>query len=306
MCARRTIAAVSSVPKRLLCVGDLNADITVTAHADVVPGSDTPGTVTLSGGGSAANVAAWAGESGCATRFAGVVGDDPLGDYLVAELAGHAVDVVAVRRAGVTSRAIAALVGGDGNRSMVSDLDTATVMLPDDVATSWFDDVSWLHLTAYSYFPATGRATFRVLADMATERSIPWSIDPSSSHMLASECELDEVRHAFTGAAVMVPNHDEAALLSGQDDPVAASERLLDLAETVAVTCGAAGVVVARRGSATFSMDPVPVDLVNALGCGDAFAAGFVTSRLGGSDDRSSAERAVALAARVAAMPSAR
>ncbi len=294
------------MPSRLLCVGDLNADVTVTPHGAISVGSDTPGTVVMSGGGSAANVAAWAADAGLAARFAGVVGDDPLGDFLVDELSGHGVEVTAVRRTGVSSRAIAAIVEADGNRSMVSALDPATTLAGGDIAAAWFDDVDWLHVTAYTYLQPAGRDTFARIVERATERSLPWSVDPSSAEMLASQCSRDDVAGAFAGASILFPNQDEAAWLAGVDDPSVAADRLCELTETVAVTCGADGAVIARRGAPTFRIAAAPTDLVNTLGCGDAFAGGFLSGRLAGLDDRSSAARAVEIAARAARCASSR
>lgn len=295
-----------STPARLLCVGDLNADITITATGDISIGSDTPGSVVMSGGGSAANVAAWAAEVGLRSRFVGVVGVDPLGDFLIDELAGHGTDVRAIRRAGVASRAIAAIVGSDGNRSMVSALDPSTVLSVDDIEPAWFDDVDWVHLTAYTYLQPGGRATFARLVEAIASCATPWSVDPSSSEMLALRCSRDEVAAAFAGASLLFPNRDEAVWLAGIDEPGTAAERLLDIAETVAVTCGADGAVVARRGAVTFRVEAVATDLVNTLGCGDAFAAGFLAGRLSGLDDTQCAERAVHTAARAAHTASSR
>lgn len=292
--------------RRLLCVGDLNADVTITAPGGISVGSDAPGTVLMSGGGSAANAAAWAAEAGSDARFAGVVGDDPLGDFLVDELATHGVEVRVTRRPGIASRAIAAIVEADGNRSMVSALDPATVLVGDDIVSPWFDGVDWVHLTAYTYLQPAGPFTFARVIEQAVERSIPWSVDPSSAEMLASHCRREEVAAAFEGASILFPNQDEAGWLAGVDDPTAAAERLLDLAETVAVTCAADGAVIARRGAPTFRVDAVPTELVNTLGCGDAFAGGFLSGRLDGLDDRACATRAVEVAARAARRASSR
>ena len=295
-----------TVPGRLLCIGDLNADVTITAPGGISVGSDTPGTVVMSGGGSAANVAARAAAAGLAARFAGVVGDDPLGDFLVDELAGHGVDVRATRRTGVASRAIAAIVEADGNRSMVSALDPATVLGADDIVLSWFHDVDWVHLTAYTYLQPAGRTTFAQLVATIESLSIPWSVDPSSAEMLASQCRRKDVATAFEGASILFPSDDEAGWLAGVDDPAAAAERLLDLSETVVVTCGADGAVIARRGVPTFHIPAAPTDLVNTLGCGDAFAGGFLSGRVQGLDDRAAGAGAAAVAARAAQQASSR
>lgn len=289
---------------RLLCIGDLNADIAITA--DVAPGSDTAGAVELAAGGSAANVAAGVARRNVSTRFVGVVGDDLLGTFLVDELAGHGVEVQPIRRSGTSSRAIAALVGSTGDRSMVSDLSTATVLAAADVDPAWFDDVDWLHLTAYSWFPEGGSQVLASLIKLATERSIPWSIDPSSAQMLTTGRSVHSALEAFTGAAVLFPSEDEAEVLTGLSDPVAASEQLLDIADTAVVTRGADGAVLARRGHAPLSAPAHDAVVVNALGCGDAFAAGFIASRMLGRDDEASMTAGLAAAAHVVGMSTAR
>jgi len=294
------------VSSRLLCIGDLNADITITADGTISIGSDTPGTVVMSGGGSAANVAAWASTTGRSARFVGVIGDDPLGDFLIDELAGHGAELRAIRREGVASRAIAAIVGPDGNRSMVSALDPSTVLRPDEVDGAWFDDIGWVHLTAYTYLQHGGGAVFGSLVREIEAAGLPWSVDPSSAEMLQLQCSRDEAIDAFSGASVMFPNEDEAAWLAGVDAPAEAAQRLLDVVDTAVVTCGADGAVVARRDAATFRVDAAPAALVNTLGCGDAFAGGFLSSRLAGRDDRTCAIRAAAVAARAAAIATSR
>lgn len=299
------MARPESEPPRLLCVGDLNADIAITPEGPVAPGGDTPGRVRLAGGGSASNVAAEAARLDVTTRFAGVVGDDVLGRVLVDELAGRGVDVRTVVRTGASSRSIAAMVDGDGDRSMVSDLSTATVMMPADIVPEWFDRTSWLHLTAYTWFPDGGPVVWSRLLGHVSDLGIPWSLDPSSARMLTDRGGPD-VAAAFAGAAVVFPSQDEATVLTGADDPAVAAQRLLDLADTAAVTSGERGVTVARRGQPTFVVAARPATVVNTLGCGDAFAAGFIAGRLRGHDDRSCADTGLASAARVLAMATSR
>ena len=49
------------------------------------------------------------------------------------------------------------------------------------------------------------------------------------------------------------------------------------------MTCGAAG-SVASDGKTTARMDARPVDVVDTLGAGDTFIAGFLVARIGGRD----------------------
>lgn len=303
--------AITPAP-RLLCVGDLNADITIEPLSDIVVGSDTPGLVQLSPGGSAANVAAWATvppEMQVASRFVGVVGDDLLGQMLTDDLALRGVDALVTVRPGVATRSIAALISPNGDRSMVSDPTAVGVLSVDDISTAWFRDVEWLHLTGYTFFNEHSRTAFTQLISEASAHNVPWSFDPSSAVMI-EQAGAESIRAATNGADIAFPNHDEATALSGIDDPTAAAESLLDIADTVVVTRGEHGSVIARRHGATFAVNASPVDSArqqgNALGCGDAFVAGFLCGRLRGAADEACARLAADNAGRALLLRSSR
>ena len=75
----------------ILVVGDVVDDISVQPLAEVTPASDTPATIRMAPGGSAANVAAWLGSLGVPTRFVGRVGADAVERHAAA-LQAHGVD----------------------------------------------------------------------------------------------------------------------------------------------------------------------------------------------------------------------
>lgn len=291
---------------RLLCIGDVNLDVAITVPHGMIIGSDNEGTVETFGGGSAANVAAWAARSQIPTRFVGVVGTDLAGHFLVGELCEHGVDVIAVRRPRTRTRSIAVIVDADGERSMVSDVDKNAALDPDDIDGRWFDDVDWLHLTAYTWFNARSRPTFTALIELARSRGIPASIDPSAVALLHAHGDRSELLDAFDGAAVLFPNHDEARCLTGLDDPAAAAQALLDISACVVVTCGAEGAHVARRDHDSAHVPAEHVEGVNTLGCGDAFVGGFLAARLSGRDDLDAARAGVRSAGTAFQLSSAR
>src|SRR4030095_9587669 len=79
-----------------------------------------------------------------------------------------------------------------------------------------------------------------------------------------------------------VGNREEAAIVVGECDPEVQAERLLALGlEWVVVTRGPAGVLVAWEGGME-RIPPVPVDVVNGLGAGDAFGAALCHGLLNG------------------------
>ena len=291
---------------RLTCIGDLNLDLTVTSESTIVIGSDSPGKITMHGGGSAANVAAWAQRAGASARFIGAVGDDLAADFLTTELASHGVDVQPIRRLGTPSRTIAALVGPDGNRSLISNQHTTVAPCVDDYHDGWLDDTDWLHLTAYTYITPHSRSLFEHLTQQAIRRGIPLSIDPSAAEMLRVHCDREAVLGAFDGANVLFPSHDEAEYLTGTCDPARAATELLDLAHTVVVTCGPDGAHHVDRTNRYHHQPARATEVTNTLGCGDAFAGTYIAATLAGVDPRLATYRAAEAASNAATLPGGR
>ena len=99
-------------------------------------------------------------------------------------------------------------------------------------------------------------------------------------------------REALRHATVAVGNRDEVAMAVGARDPHEASAALLDLGVRIAIVKqGPAGVLVRTPGT-LMEIPPVPVDVVNGLGAGDAFGGALVHGLLEGWD----IERTVRLA----------
>jgi sugar/nucleoside kinase (ribokinase family) len=74
-----------------------------------------------------------------------------------------------------------------------------------------------------------------------------------------------------------VPSLAEAQALTGLDDPRAVGAALLDCGvKTVALKMAAEGCLVMTSGGDAIHMPAYKVDVVDATGAGDAFAAGFI------------------------------
>jgi sugar/nucleoside kinase (ribokinase family) len=83
---------------------------------------------------------------------------------------------------------------------------------------------------------------------------------------------------------VFLPNEDEAREITGHREPPAQARAFRDTgAETVVVTCGLGGVVVASADR-VFRGAAFPIEFVDGTGAGDAFAAGYIHGFLEGHD----------------------
>jgi sugar/nucleoside kinase (ribokinase family) len=82
---------------------------------------------------------------------------------------------------------------------------------------------------------------------------------------------------------ILLPNEREAMKLSRADDIESALVRLAQKVETVVVKMGARG-AVAIRGGHRFDAPGVPVTVIDPIGAGDSFDAGFLHQFLRGAD----------------------
>jgi sugar/nucleoside kinase (ribokinase family) len=282
------------VPDRLAVVGDLVEDVVVWTDSPVERGTDTPARVFRSRGGSAANVAV-AAAGLLPTRFLGCVGDDALGDGLVRELAAAAVDVRAQRRG--RTGTVVVLVDADGERTFLPDRAAAADLGP--VPPEDLDGVGLLHVPAYGLLGGRTAGSVRDLLDLAGRLGIDVSLDASSWAVLRTiGVEAFRALVAQVRPVVLLANADEARELDLRRRPLTGT--------TVVLKDGASPTVVVHADGGVLEVPVEPVAHVrDSTGAGDAFAAGWLSARMDGLDDRARVLRAHALARQVLASPGA-
>jgi ribokinase len=154
--------------------------------------------------------------------------------------------------------------------------------------------------------PAT-RAVGLAALDRAVEVGATRSLDPASAAPLRAN--LPFFLDLLPRFDLVLANEDEAAVLSGQEDPHAALEALADRVATVVVKVGSRG-VLARDPAGTVTVPALRHDVVDTTGAGDAFTAGFLPAWLAGTSLADAIEEGQRLAGaavgRVGASPLAR
>lgn len=90
-------------------------------------------------------------------------------------------------------------------------------------------------------------------------------------------------RRALSLATVAVGNAEECAIATGETEPYAAARALLGAGvELAVVKRGPAGVLAVHRDGTVAELPPVPVEVVNGLGAGDAFGGALCHGLLAG------------------------
>ena len=290
----------------VVVVGDLMVDVVAVARVPLAHGSDTDARVRWAGGGAGANVAAWLAHLGVAVALVGRVGDDVAGRGAVAELGEAGVDVrVAVDPARATGTCVV-LVDGDGERTMLPDRGANLALAPDDLPDDLWRAGAHLHLSGYTLLHAGPRAAGLVALRRARAAGMTVSIDPASAAPLRA-AGADAVLGWLAGADVLLPNRDEALVLSGEPDPHRAAPALARRAgaREVVVTLGPAGALWTDGEVVIEERAPV-ADAVDTTGAGDAFAAGWLVARGAGAAPAEALRAACAAGAEAVARPGAR
>ena len=286
--------------ERVICVGDLMVDVVALLPSALQVGSDTPAPISVLGGGSAANTAAWLVAAGVPTTFAGRVGDDAFGRLALDELSASGIDLAVSVDQQLPTGICIVLVDADGERTMVPSAGAnARLTIPPDLVTAG----TALHVSAYAAFLPGARAAVDEAIAQAVATGVPVSVDAASVAPLrdfGTDAFLD-----WLPRGVLFANHDEAALLAGTTDPTDAARTLAARSGEAVVKLGARGAVWSDGVRTTCEVS-TQVPVVDSTGAGDAFAAGVLAARLAGADPSASLRAGNALAARAIARPGGR
>ncbi len=292
---------------RILVIGDIVTDVVVHPASAIAHGSDTTAAIRSTGGGAAANTAAWLCVTQTPVTLVSRVGDDAAGRDRLIELAAGGVECAVTVDPSASTGMIVVLVGGDGERTMLADRGAGLRLAVEDVEAGFSAALSatHLHLSGYPLLhPATRPAGLHALA-RARAVGLTISLDAASAAPLRAVGPA-EFRRWIDGVDLLLANAEEAAVLTGLDDPDAAAEELLATANTVVVKRGADGALW-RSGVERVAVPAAAVGrVVDSTGAGDAFAAGLLAAWLRGAEPATALRAGAALGARAAQVVGAR
>jgi len=263
----------------IVSIGDLLLDIAIVPDGPLQPDDDSPSTITLGGGGQAANFCAWIAALGDRARLVTRVGDDETGRRLVADLEARGVEVRAVWSTEPTG-SIAVIVDQAGRRTMATHRGASVGLSPDDLEEEWFRDALLLHVPAYSLFvePIAGAA--RAAIRVVREAKGMLAVDLSSAAGIRA--------YGPSRMAYVLARLKPEVLFATEAEAATLAVPLESLAQVPVLKLGRAGCVVFGRTI------PAPeVHAVDPTGAGDAFAAAFCSAWLRGATPVESAEQAV-------------
>ncbi|MFI8167470.1 5-dehydro-2-deoxygluconokinase [Streptomyces sp. NPDC086081] len=241
-------------------------------------------------GGSAANVAVAAARLGRRTAVVTRTGDDPFGTYLHQELRAFGVDdrwvtPVAARPTPVT---FCEIFPPDDfplyfyRRPKAPDLEIRADEL--DLPAIRGTRIFWITGTGLSEEPSRS-ATLAALQARDKAGTTVFDLDWRPMFWRDPEQARPFYREALRHATVAVGNLDECEVATGVREPQACADALLEAGvELAVVKQGPEGVLAVHRDGTRAEVPPVPVEVVNGLGAGDAFGGSLCHGLLAGWD----------------------
>jgi sugar/nucleoside kinase (ribokinase family) len=260
---------------RIVVCGDVINDVLVKPLDGVTPDSDTPATISARPGGAAANQAAWMAHLGADVTFAGRAGARDVA-YHRRELARAGVRARLAADREAETGSIVIMVAPDGERTMFTDRGANLRLRRADVPAWLLDGAAALHLTGYTFCEPPLLEVALWLLGQARARGLAVTIDPGSAAFLAQMDPAAFLRWT-EGAAVCFPNRDEAAVLTGEAEPIAMAAHLTRYYGVVVVKLGGAGCVLAVPGETPVPIAAHPARATDTTGAGDAFCGAFMS-----------------------------
>ncbi|GIE93087.1 sugar kinase [Paractinoplanes rishiriensis] len=253
--------------------------------------------------GAESNVAIGAARLGAPATWLGRVGRDATGSLITGRI-----EAAGVRALAISDDAFTGLMVRHRRSAEFTHVDyhrqgsAGSRLMPADLPVAELRGAGVLHVTGVT--PALSescRATVFQAVETARAAGVPVSVDVNYRGKLWSRFEAAPVlRDLVTRADIVFASPDEAALFIDDDDPLDGLAKL-GPAEVI-VKDGGRG-CVARIAGRRHAVAALPVTVVDPVGAGDAFVAGYLADRLAGEPPEQRLATAIAVGAFAVTVP---
>jgi len=263
----------------LLVLGDANPDLILVGDVEAVFGQAEK---LVEGhhvavGGSGAIMACGAARLGLRTAFAGVVGDDAFGRFMIDALEARGVDTRGVRVDPDRPTGLSVVLARDDDRATLTSLGTIGDLAGAAVDPDLLVRARHVHVASY-YLQRALQPDLPELFDAVHAADASTSIDPNWDPAERWDSDLLAL---LSRTDCFLPNSTEARDITGVDDIDVAAQALAGHGGVVAIKFGQGGGLVIQ-GDEVVRSESIPADVVDTTGAGDNFDAGFIAGRLRG------------------------
>jgi len=276
------------VPKQfdVTVVGEINVDLILRGNVEPEFGQveKIVQDSRLSVGSSAVIFACGAARLGLKTAFIGVAGEDAFGRYMVSEMEARGIDTAGVILKSGLDTGISVILTRQTDRAILTYPGSIPELKFADVEFSIISRSRHLHLASYFLLERL-RPEIPTLFQKARQLDCSISMDTNYDPTQQWNSGLLD---ALKQVDIFLPNETEIKAITRQKDLTKAIDVILQLGPAVAVKLGRDGAIAKSSGGNLIRQQALQVEVVDTVGAGDSFDAGFVYAYLNGMDWRQS------------------
>ncbi|MBN1265249.1 MAG: sugar kinase [Anaerolineales bacterium] len=227
-------------------------------------------------GSSSAIFACQAARLGLRTAFIGVVGDDLFGRFMLDSLSERGVDVTACIVNPELHTGFSVILSRSGDRAILTHPGAIAALRADQLSETQLKNATHLHVASFFLQQALQpglKDLFAHAQSLHLTTSLDTNWDPGG--------HWESVQEILPCTNVFFPNENEALALTGAADAEQAVAQLAGKIPIVALKLGAEGALM-RAGTKTQRLTAPHVSVVDTVGAGDSFDAGFLFGYLKG------------------------
>lgn len=267
----------------VVVVGGINMDIKGHTLSGPILHTSNPGRTTTASGGVARNIAENLALLNVPTTLVGIVGQDALGDRVLAETKAAGVDIAQVEKFPGETGTYTALLDQHGELLIA----LAAMDILEQLTPQFLKRKEEILLSARFVICDTNipENTLEYLITLTQQNDIPLIIEPVSTPKVEKlKKVLNRSQH---DVFLITPNQEEAEILSGEK--INTDESLIDVCQilhsqgiqNVLITLGERGAYLSSASHACL-IPSSPVNIKDVTGAGDAFVAGIIYGLIAG------------------------
>ncbi|MDO4275793.1 MAG: carbohydrate kinase family protein [Eubacteriales bacterium] len=265
---------------KMICVGNAVVDIIVKNGTERTPDGMTQfsETIDMYPGGDAVNEAVGMWAMGNEVKLYTVIGDDALGNAFTSMVKEYGIDtegIIKDKEHGTTATVVT--VGAGGEHGCMTLRDGAAGNM--HYSTDMFD-IDFTHaklVSVASLFWSKGQRDEELTRLLAAAKKAG-ALTAADMVLDQWQMTLDDISGALRYIDYLVPSFHEASYFTGKDTPEEIAEEFHKRGvKTVVLKMGAEGVFASEKGK-TYRVGTIADRVVDTLGAGDNFVAGFLTA----------------------------
>jgi sugar/nucleoside kinase (ribokinase family) len=262
----------------ILVAGEINPDLILSGEVEPTFGQveKLVDSASLTIGSSSAIFACGAARLGLKVAFIGKCGDDVFGRFMLDEMSMRGVDTENVILIPGESTGLSVILNRGADRAILTHPGLIPTLKAENVPDRLLRQARHLHVASYFLQTALQPGLPRLFERahfLGLTTSLDTNYDPSEQWR-----GFDEL---FSLTNIFLPNEAEACSLARVDNVDLAADRLAGKVETLVIKLGAAGTLGVRNGQ-NVRVASIPVKVVDTVGAGDSFDAGFLFGYLSG------------------------